>query len=165
MKKTFSNLDRELLPTVYKHLVRPHLEYENLIWHPRYKIDVKKVEGVQRRATKIIPDLKDKPYQERLKCLKLYSMEYRRRRGDMIQVYKILNEMDRLETSNFFTKRENITRGHSKKLFKSRFKQEIRRHSFSQRVIDDWNSLTENIVASESLNIFKSRLDGHWETQ
>ncbi len=84
MKMTFDTLDKELLPIVYKHQVRPHLEYRNIIWHPRYIADMKKVEGVQRRATKLILELRDKPYQERLQSLNLYSMEYRRKRGDMI---------------------------------------------------------------------------------
>ncbi len=65
VKRTFDTLDMELLPIVYKHQVRPHLEYGNAIWHPCY-IDMKKVEGVQRRTTKIIPELRDKPYQESL---------------------------------------------------------------------------------------------------
>ncbi len=51
------------------------------------------------------------------------------------------------------------------KLFKPHFESELRKHAFSQRIIDDWNSLSENIVASESLEIFKGRLDKHWSTQ
>ena len=48
------------------------------------------VEAVQRRATKAIPELKDIPYEDRLRRLKLPALVYRRRRGDMIQTYKIL---------------------------------------------------------------------------
>ncbi len=51
------------------------------------------------------------------------------------------------------------------KLFKPRFESELRKHAFSQRIIDDWNSLTENIVSSETLDIFKGRLDKHWSTE
>ena len=166
VKRTFETLDIELLPLVYKCQVRPHLEYGNAIWHPRYVADIKKVESVQRRATKIIPELRDKPYQERLQSLKLYSMEYRRKRGDMIQTYKILKKTDRIDSIKFFTQSNyKGTRNHSMKLFKPRFESELRKHAFSQRVIDDWNSLTENIVISESLSIFKGRLDKHWKTK
>ncbi len=66
VKRIFVTLDEELLPLVYKHQVRPHLEYGNAIWHPHYVAHIRKVEGVQRRATKIIPELRDKPYHERL---------------------------------------------------------------------------------------------------
>ncbi len=55
---------------------------------------MKNVEGVQGRATKIIPKLKDKPLQERLQRLNVHSMEYRRKRGDMIQTFKILHKID-----------------------------------------------------------------------
>ncbi len=66
LKRTFDTLNKELLPVVYKHQVRLHLEYGNAIWHPRYIADMTKVEGVQRRATKVFPELSDKLYQERL---------------------------------------------------------------------------------------------------
>ena len=166
VKRTFDTLDEELLPLVYKHQVRPHLEYGNAIWHPRYVADMKKVERVQRRATKIIPELRDKQYEKRLQSLNLYSMEYRRKRGDMIQTYKILQNIDRIDPDKFFTRAKYTgTRSHSMKLFKTRFKSELRKYTFSQRIIDNWNSLTEEIVTSESLDIFKTRLDKHWSTE
>ncbi len=127
---------------------------------------MKKVEGVQRRAIKVIVELRDKHYQERLQSLNLYSMEYRRKWGDMIQVYKILKKIDRIDPSKFFihTKYKG-TRSHNMKLFKPQFESELRRHAFSQRIIDDWNSLTAKIVNSESLDIFKSRLDKNWSRE
>ncbi len=81
-----------------------HLEFGNAIWHPCYVADIRKVEGVQHTATKIIPELRDKPYHERLQSLKLYSMEYRRRRVDMIQTYKILKDIDRIDSNAFLLK-------------------------------------------------------------
>jgi hypothetical protein len=101
-KRTFTSLDVETLPIVYKCQVRPHLEYGNIIWNPRFTADIKKIESVQRRATKTIPSLKEKPYHERLKSLNLYSMEYRRQRGDMIQTYKLLHDIDRVDKKNLF---------------------------------------------------------------
>ena len=69
---------------MYTTLVRPHIEYGHTIIYPRYEKDKKFIEGVQRRATKIKQELKDKEYPDRLKTLKLPSMQYRRDRGDMI---------------------------------------------------------------------------------
>ncbi len=57
------------------------------------------------------------------------------------------------------------TRSHNMKLIKPQFESELRKHAFSQRIIDDWNSLSENILASESLEMFKGRLDKHWSTK
>ncbi len=83
---------------------------------------MKKVDGMQCRATKVIPELRDKPYQERLQRLNLYSMEYRRKRGDMIQTYKILKKIDRIDPVKFFTQpKYKGTRSNSMKLFKPRF--------------------------------------------
>ncbi len=166
MKRTFDTLDKELIPIFYKHRVRPHLEYGNAIWHPQYIADMKNVEGVQCRATKVILELRDNLYQERRQSLNVYSMEYRRKGGDMIQAYKILKKIERIDPSNFFIQTKyKRTRSQSMKLFKPRFESELRRHAFSQRITDDWNSLTEKIVNSESLDIFKGRLDKHCNTE
>ncbi len=121
---------------------------------------------MQHRATKLVQDLTDMPYQQRLQSLNWYSLEYRRKRGDMIQAFKILQNMDRIDPRKFFTQAiYKGTRSHNTKLFKPHFETELRKHAFSQRIIDDWNSLSKNIVASESLEIFKGRLDKHWSTQ
>ncbi len=84
-------------------------------------------------------------------------MEYRRRRVDMIQVYKILQGMDRIDENNRFTKSQYIgTRGHiKKKLFKYRCNSELRKHAFCHRIIDDWNSLTESVYLSDCIDSFK----------
>ncbi len=77
-KRTFISLDGETLPIVYKCQVRPHLEYGNVIWNPQFLADTRNVEAVQHLVTKKIPSLQYKPYQEHLKILKLYSMDFRR---------------------------------------------------------------------------------------
>ena len=79
IKRSFINLDEELLPILYKSLVRPHLEYGNVIWGLLYK-DHKSIERVQRRATKLVHNLRNLPSEERLRKLKIPSLEHRRRR-------------------------------------------------------------------------------------
>ncbi len=115
----FDTLDKELLPIVYKQQVTwPRIWkcYLASLVYSRYE---KKVEGVQCRTTKVILELRDKPYQERLRSLNLYSMEYRRKRGDLIQAYKILKKLDRIDPSKFFIQTKyKATRSHSMKLFK-----------------------------------------------
>ena len=61
---------------MYKTLVRPLLEYGHAIIYPRYKNNKKLIEGVQRRATKMVLELKDKKYPDRLKTLvTIYAVE------------------------------------------------------------------------------------------
>ena len=144
-------------------MVRPHLEYGNTIWGPFYKGDIKMVETVQRRATKIIPELRDKPYKVRLKDVKLPSLEYRRRRGDMIQVYKIVKDIVRIDKAKFFSPSPlSNTRGHLFKMFKSHAVKVSRTNSFSRRVIKDWNCLPSKVVNATKLDSFKALLDEHW---
>ena len=90
IKRTFKYINIDSFPVLYKSLVRPHLEYCNSIWSPYMVKDIKLMESVQRRATKIVPTLSLLPYEERLKLLDLPTLKYRRR-GDMIITYKMLN--------------------------------------------------------------------------
>ena len=70
IRKTFDFLDQEIFLKLYKSLVRPHVEYANVVWYPNYKKDIESIERVQRRATKLLPELRHLPYHERLKKLK-----------------------------------------------------------------------------------------------
>ena len=88
IRRTFTSLDCKTFPLLYRSLVRPHLEYGNTIWAPRFAKDVTMIENVQRRATKLVPGLYEIPYEERLRILNLPSLVYRRRRGDAIELYK-----------------------------------------------------------------------------
>ena len=86
MRRGFINLNEPVLLRLYKSMVRPILEYGNIIWGPHYVLDQCKLEGVQRRATKLIPSLRDEPYIDWLVILNLRipSLLYRYKRGDLI---------------------------------------------------------------------------------
>ena len=143
--------------------MRPHLEYGNTIWGPTYALDCLAVERVQRRATKLVPTIRHYTYTDRLKAIGLPSLHYRRKRGDMIQVYKLLNSKDRIDPYIFFTPSTSTsTRGHDSKLFKPIAVKECRRRFFSVRVINSWNSLPQDTVSAPSVNSFKNRLDKFW---
>ena len=77
--------------SLYKTLVRPHVKYCVSAWNPHYKKDKKLIEKVQRRFTKMTNNMEGKTYQERLQCLKLWTLEDRRNRQDLIEVLKICN--------------------------------------------------------------------------
>ena len=78
--------DKELILQLYKSLVRPRLEYCIQAWRPYLKKDV--LERVQKTATKMISGLSEMGYEERLKILGLTTLETRRLRGDLIEVFK-----------------------------------------------------------------------------
>ena len=79
------------------------------------------IEKVQRRATKLVQECKNLPYEERLKTLGLPTLTYRRKRADIIEVFKIMNGYDKINKDIFFNKCRNLnTRGHSLKLEKPR---------------------------------------------
>ena len=145
---------------LYKSVVRLHLECASTILSPMFKKDKILIENVQRRATRLVKCIQHLTYPERLKALGLPSLEYRRERIDMIQEYKIMHGIDKIDRDKLFTlSRYTATCGHSLKLFKKRSRLKIRANTFSNRAVDNWNSLTEDIVNAPSLNAFKSRLN------
>ena len=91
IKRNFTNFDKEIMINLYKALVRPHLDYCIPVWKPYLKKDIKLLEDVQRRMTKLVPNLKHKSYEERLKVLNLMTVEKRHLRQDMITMYKIIH--------------------------------------------------------------------------
>ena len=163
IRRSFELLDSMTLPLLFKSLVRPHLEYECATWRPFNRADQKRVERVQRRATRLVSEIRHKPYPERLRLLDLPSMYYRRRRGDMIKTYQIFHSDLDLQPEAFFNPaRDARTRGHQWKLSKEQAQSRVRRYCFSVRVVNDWNALPSEVVLASFLNQFKSRLDAHW---
>ena len=162
--RSFTYMSQDIFVKLYKSLVRPHLEYASVVWSPLHTKDKRAIESVQRRSTKRIPSLRGKSYPERLLALGLPTLEYRRERADMLQVFKILNNIDVLEMDKLFTLCEyRATRGHSKKLYKRPCKKHLVSGYFSNRVITPWNALPEHVVSAPSVNCFKARLNQHWK--
>ena len=162
--RSFTYMDKEMFLNLYKSMVRPHIEYATQVWSPQYKKDKITLENVQRRATRLVKCIKHLPYSERLKILGLPTLEYRRERADMIQVYKILHGIDIANREKLLQMAPyTTTRGHPLKLFKKRCRLNFRSNYFSQRVIDQWNGLPSNLVTALSLNAFKSRLNNFWK--
>ena len=122
---------------MYKSLVRPRLEYCIQAWCPHLRKDIDLLETVQRRATRLIYSLHDLPYYDRLKRLKLTTLEMRRVRGDLIEVLKITKGFEEVDFNTFFKIASSTKlRGHSLKLYKHNLRLDTRKYFFSQRVID-----------------------------
>jgi hypothetical protein len=132
IRRSFDHMDKDMFLVLYKSIVRPLLEYCTSVWSPYLKKDVRKIESIQRRATKLVPIVKDLSYENRLKTLGLPTLEYRRDRYDMIQVYKALHDIDDIKWQNMFTLSANQTRGHHLKLVKKRCNTTQRLNTFSK---------------------------------
>ena len=132
-----------------------------------HTIYITAIENVQRRATKLIPNMKNLTYEQRLKKLNLPTLTYRRLRGDMIETYKMLTNKYDEEVNDIIkitnTNANFTTRGHSKKLFQQRANKKIRQNFFSFRIVKLWNSLPERVISAPSVQSFERRLDNYWK--
>ena len=157
--RTFDFKNEKIIITLYRSLVRPHLEYCSPVWSPHLRKYIDKLERVQRRATKMIPSLRQLPYEERLKRLKLTSLEDRRLRTDMLVLYKILNNIDKIDYHDYLNLSNSCTRGNEYKLKKRTTNCDTSKYWFFSRVIGAWNNLPAHIVNWNSVGAFTKRLD------
>ena len=158
----FKFLDEEIFLPLYKALVRPILEYGNSVWKPYFKKDSELLEKVQRRSTKLVIPIKSSSYQFRLRQLGLPSLVYRRQRADMLQVFRILTEVDNVQIHQSIQIDKTSTRGHKLKIFKPRCKTNIKKNTLAFRAINEWNALSNDVIEAENINQFKSKLEKYW---
>jgi len=145
---------------LYKSFVRPHLEYCSPVWSPNYRKDEILLERVQHRLTRFFDDLKDLDYNERLRKLKLWSLQERRNRADLVELFKMVRGISTVPLDSYFQLADGSrTRGHSWKLMKSHIRCDARLYFFSARVVNRWNSLTQEAVEVTTVNSFKSHLE------
>jgi len=117
------------------------------------------LERVQHRFTRLIPGFKQLTYVERLRRLRLWTLEESRNRADLLEVLRIFRGQSWISFTDLFTiSTMTNTRGHAAKLTKHRCRLDLRRY-FSERVVDRWNSLPQDSIDAHSLNTFKNGLD------
>ena len=97
IRLAFHYMDKEMMKKLITTMIRPKLEYAGVVWSPHKKKHIKKLERIQRIATKMVPELAGLTYEERLRVMNLPTLEQRRERGDLIQVYKLMNGMDEVD--------------------------------------------------------------------
>ena len=96
-------------------------------------------------------------YDERLRRLGLYVLQYRRKRGDLIKRYKMLTGRENVDASVFFRKATYTGLiGNIMRLYKPGFKKTCRQNFFCQRVVDDWNGLPDKVMTDGLLDSFKN---------
>ena len=118
---------KEVILTLCNSLVRPHLEYCVQFRGPHYKKDIEALEKVQRRATRLIPSIRERSYEDRLKMLNLFKRSERR-----LLIINPFNEFESFKVSDLLGSLVSRTRGHKWKLAKEKFCTEIRKHLFTQ---------------------------------
>ena len=91
VKRNFIDRSKATNLALYKSLIRPHLEYCIQVWNPHLAKYIILIEGVQRRATKLVHDIENWKYDDRLKFLGLTRLDKRRIRSDLVEAFKILN--------------------------------------------------------------------------
>ena len=162
IRRSFTYMDIQSMKQLFTALVRPHLEYGNVIWHPHLKRDIDSIERVQHRATRMVQGMANLPHEERLKTMKLPSLVYRRLRGDSIELYKYKHNIYKTDSDALLPawKSEGLaTRGHQLRLLKRHCKSRTRSNFFSYRMVNIWNRLPEKVVLSSSVNCFQGRFD------
>lgn len=170
--RTFTYRDSKTFIKLYIQYVRPHLECCVQAWSPWLQYDIDLLENVQRRAVKAVSGLVGS-YEEKLLSLKMLSLEKRRLRGDMIETFKILHEIEDVDSEKFFSLSSN-NHNHATRqstvisdnvvtpsygLVKGPCKLELRANFFSQRVVTPWNTLPASVKNSTSVNNFKNNYD------
>ena len=161
INRHFKDLDIDSFRILYKSFVRSHLEYCVQVWSPYLRKDIEILEKVQRKATRLVTGMRKTGYEERLRVIGLQTLEQRRIRGDMLEVYKILTGREDVDWRQYFVRSdgESGTRGHSLKLYKPRCRTSLRAGFFSQRIVENWNRLPREVVEAPSMCSFKARYD------
>ena len=74
VKRTFSYMDRDTFLIIYKSIIRPIIDYGDSVWNPSLKKHIQMIENIQRRGTKLVPELININYTDRLKMLNLPTL-------------------------------------------------------------------------------------------
>ena len=157
--KCFVSRDVPTLLRAFLVYVRPVLEYASCVWSPYHVEQIKQIESVQKRFTKRLKGFETHDYKSRMSLLGIESLEIRRLKQDLIFTYKIVFGLVNNAASDLFTLTSSVnvnrTRGHAYKLFPHQNRIDVRKHFFSERVINTWNSLPAETKHFSSLPVFK----------
>ena len=110
---------------------------------------------------KMVPELRDLTYEERLKEMGLPALQGRRERGDLIIMYKIVNGIEKIDKEDLVlvTEEDRRKRGHVKKIKTRQCMKDIGKYSFPHRTVEKWNGLNNEFVTAHNVHKFQEKLD------
>ena len=177
--RAFTYRDPVHFVRLYSQRVQCYLEYAVASWNPWLQQDIDTLENVQRRAVRNISGITG-TYEEKLQKVGLTTLRERRLRGDLIQTFKIINGIDDIDSTKFFSMQADtsthatrqaataavnedgtITTTNRLSINPQNGRLDIRRQSFSNRVVNDWNALPSYVTEAISVNNFKNLYDIH----
>ena len=164
MSRAFHYRDKDVWVRLYKQYVRPHLEYCVQAWSPWTVADIDVLENVQKRVVRMVSGLQSSSYEDRLKELGLPSLSQRRKRGDMLETWKILNGFEDVDPTHWYQLASTPTYAtrHSiahLQLVKPPARLDLRSNFFSVRCVNAWNALPVDVRSANSINDFKNLYD------
>ncbi|KAF2353608.1 hypothetical protein FHG87_015638 [Trinorchestia longiramus] len=123
------------------------------------------MEKIQRKATKMIPEVRNLSYERRLQRLEFISLEQRKLRGELIETFKYLNGLNNVTLEGLFERGGNVrTRNNGQQLLLRNFKTSQAMNFYPVKIAATWNQLPENKVSAGTVNTFNNRLDKFWIT-
>ena len=147
LKRNFRKFNLRNFLLFYKSLVHPLLEHNASVWFLLYVMGKFRIEKVQRRTSRMIPYLQHLPYKKRLLRLGTPSLNFTKRRGDLINVFRIIKHIDGLYFDSFFEySHYHTTRQHLYKLYPPKSNKKIGQCSFSSGIVLPWNSIPVDVV-------------------
>jgi len=120
MRKTFKFFNIKLFLILYPVFVRTHLEFASAVWNSMTRKNINKLECIQKRATRMVIELRGLDYGDRLRELGLTSLETRRKRGDLLQIYKIMMEFEKVELDIETREKEEVSRRHNRQIVREK---------------------------------------------
>jgi len=163
LSRNLTTRDRYVVIRVYKALIRPTLEYASSVWSPSRVGMTDRLEQVQKKITKLVARNVGS-YPDRLRSLKLPSLRWRRNYLDLLKVFQIIHG-DQQFRKQLFTLSAEITdsnlRRHRFAIYKGKVRTDLFKHHFTNRVVDQWNTLPGELLDVPGFKSFKSKLKVH----